>query len=70
MLAQKLTAQEKELQDLKTKTELFLSLNPGTDTDTRRDVLSQLEVCYFQRCHLNCLNRMHSITCGLATLPH
>ena len=62
MLAQKLTAQEKELQDLKAKTELFLSLNPGTDTDTRRDVLSQLEVCCVRRCQLNCLNRMHSVT--------
>ena len=67
MLAQKLTAQEKELQDLKAKTELFSSLNPGTVTDARREILSQLEVCCLRICNLNCLNLMRSITRRLAT---
>ena len=44
MLAQKLVAQEKEIQNLKATTELFSSLNHGNALEARAGVLAQLEV--------------------------
>ena len=45
LLQEKLSSQEREVSELKAKTELFLSLSPETNTEGRKKTLRHLEVC-------------------------